>query len=141
MEPKEKLMEGAKTVVGKDLSIRVVQNAKDAQGLVRRVLHLPKIIGVIQDNIGGENFRAWLWGVKSFGVALITDDPLHGRVLNLIYVVSEPGFSTKKMFTPELEKWGREMHVEKMLTIVFEERAWVRATGWKPWGLVLVKEI
>lgn len=134
-------MEGVKSAVGKDLSIRIVQNAKDAQALVRRMIHLPKIIGVIQDEIGRENFRAWVWGVKSFGVALILDDPLYGKILNLVYVVSEPGYSTKKIFTPELAKWGREMGAKKMLTIVHEERAWTRATGWKPWGLVLAKEL
>lgn len=141
MKPKEKLMEGVKSVVGKDLSIRIVQNAEDVRTLAQRAIHLPEIIDVIQGEVGNKSFQAWIWGKKSFGIARITDDPLYGRILNLIYALSEPGFFTKKIFAPELEKWGREMGAKKMLTIVHEERAWTRITGWKPWGLVLAKEL
>lgn len=138
-----RLTEDVQSVDGKvRLEPRLVESVEDAELLAARLRNHtnPKLMKLAYLALGNDQSAVWIWGARSFAVAEVWDTVLEGRIVNVAWIENEPGFTPKK-YLPLLEEWAREQGAKMVATYVYREGPWERLTGWKPWALVIAKEL
>lgn len=136
-------MESVQSVDGKEkLEPKLVESVADAELLAARLKgHTnPKLMKLAYLALGNEDSAVWIWGERSFAIAEIWDTVLKGRIASAMWIENEPGFAAKK-YLPVMEKWAKANGAHRVLTYVYREGPWERLTGWKPWALVIAKEL
>lgn len=139
--PTLKLTGDAQSAGGKGSFAQRVQSAEDVALLLPRLTGKPKLLTLAYNALGSEDGAVWIWGERSFGIADVVDTVLYGRIVSVGYLRNEPGFSIKTHFAPLVEAWGRERGAVQAMTFVHKEGPWERLTGWKPWALIIAKEL
>lgn len=141
-QPMLKPMEDVRSVGGKERSpVQRVQSAEDVALLLPRIIKRPKLITLAYNALQDDDGAVWIWGKRSFAIAHVMDTDLYGRMASLDWLEGELGFRVKKDLAPIMEEWARTRGAKLIATYVMEERAWERLTGWKPFALVLAKEL
>lgn len=129
-----------KSVDGRERSIRMVQDVQDVKDALRRVSGKPRLIATVMKACNDPSSSIWIWGTWGLAILSILETAIDGRFAFFVYVQNEKGFSLHKM-SEIAEEWARERGAERIAGAVERKGPWYRLTGYKPWKLVIAKEL
>jgi hypothetical protein len=135
-------MEDVNVVVGKELSLRMVESVQDVEQALRRTVQNPSLVRLLVRLMETESAVIWLWGEQGICIAEVMENELDGRFLFLIWLQNEVRESDlENEVLPTIEDWAKLNGCKRIAGAVERASFLKLLPQYKTWKLVVAKEL